>query len=192
MSIAPRNMKSPKVRKDLNLSFASGAPLVIKVLADLENRHNMFFYRHVGPKGPKETAHKKNGSRSASAEDRPPHYAPPNIPLLTVARGPVPRNATRNCSSGSPDPERRKSGWYKCQFPNGSRSGDLHLQTRRPIMSVVRDRPIPNRPRQRGGQAPALRFTGQTLAPTEKNKFDKSSQMWYYIYFHIPRATFSS
>ena len=29
-----------QVRKDLNLFFASGATLVIKVLTDLENRHN--------------------------------------------------------------------------------------------------------------------------------------------------------
>ena len=66
MSIAPRGMKNTKVRKDLNLCFASGATLVIKVLADLENEPDTFFYRHVGPKGPKETTRKKNGSRSGS------------------------------------------------------------------------------------------------------------------------------
>ena len=36
MSIAPNGQKSPKVRKDLNLY--SGAPFIIKVLTDLENR----------------------------------------------------------------------------------------------------------------------------------------------------------
>ena len=46
MSIAPNGHKKPKVLKDLNLLFASGTPLVIKVLTDLENRHNTFFYRH--------------------------------------------------------------------------------------------------------------------------------------------------
>jgi len=66
MSIAPRDMKSPKVRKDLNLFFASSVPLVIKVLTDLENEPDTFFYRHIGPKGPKETTHGKNDSRSGS------------------------------------------------------------------------------------------------------------------------------
>ena len=41
MSIARGDMKSPKVLKDLNL-FASGAPLIIKVLADLENEPDTF------------------------------------------------------------------------------------------------------------------------------------------------------
>ena len=36
MSIASSDMRNAKVLKDLNL-FASGAPLIIKVLADLEN-----------------------------------------------------------------------------------------------------------------------------------------------------------
>ena len=38
------DIKTPKVREDLNLY--SGAPLVIKVLTDLENRLHTFFYRH--------------------------------------------------------------------------------------------------------------------------------------------------
>ena len=44
MSIAPNGQKNPKVREYLNLY--SGAPLVIKVLTDLENRCHTFFYRH--------------------------------------------------------------------------------------------------------------------------------------------------
>ena len=40
MSIDAQPSNGEKVRKDLNLFFASGAPLVIKVLTDLENRHN--------------------------------------------------------------------------------------------------------------------------------------------------------
>ena len=72
MSIAPNELKSPKVLTDLNLFFASGAPFVIKVLTDLENRLHTFFYRHVGPEGPKEAAReKKNGSRSGSTTAKP-------------------------------------------------------------------------------------------------------------------------
>ena len=52
MSIDPGTAKSPKVREDLNLFFTSGAPLVIKVLTDLENEPDTFFYRHIGPEGP--------------------------------------------------------------------------------------------------------------------------------------------
>jgi len=76
MSIASRDIKSPKVRKDLNLCFASSVPLVIKVLTDLENKPDTFFYRHIGPNGPKETTRRKNGAarRPSSAGDRPPHY----------------------------------------------------------------------------------------------------------------------
>ena len=40
------DIKTPKVRKDLNLLFASGAPLVIKVLTDLENEPHTVFYRY--------------------------------------------------------------------------------------------------------------------------------------------------
>ena len=46
MSIDVRPSNDAKVRKDLNLFFPSGAPLIIKVLTDLENRHNTFFYSH--------------------------------------------------------------------------------------------------------------------------------------------------
>ena len=83
MSIAPNGHKKiPKVRKDLNLFFASGAPLVIKVLADLENRLHTFFYRHIGPEGPKEMPREKERfvQRPSIAGDRPPHYGSPNIP----------------------------------------------------------------------------------------------------------------
>ena len=62
MSIDAQQEHGEKVRKALNLFFASGAPLVIKVLTDLENRHNTFFYRHIGPEGPKETTCRKNGA----------------------------------------------------------------------------------------------------------------------------------
>ena len=54
--------KIPKVREDLNLCFPSDAPLIIKVLTDLDNEPHTFFYRHVGPEGPKETTRKKNGA----------------------------------------------------------------------------------------------------------------------------------
>ena len=40
MPIDAQQEHGEKVRKALNLFFASGAPLVIKVLTDLENRHN--------------------------------------------------------------------------------------------------------------------------------------------------------
>ena len=99
-------MKNPKVREDLNLFFPSGATLVIKVLKDLENRLHTFFYRHVGPEGPKEMMREKTvraaARRPSLAGDRPPHYAPPNIPPFTVVRGPVPRMRWRrkNGSSG--------------------------------------------------------------------------------------------
>ena len=62
------DIKRPKVRKDLNLFFPSDAPLIIKVLTDLENEPHTFFYRHVGPEGPKEATRKKNGSCSGSME----------------------------------------------------------------------------------------------------------------------------
>ena len=38
--------KIPKVRKDLNLFFPSGATLIIKVLKDLDNEPRTFFYRY--------------------------------------------------------------------------------------------------------------------------------------------------
>ena len=44
MSIDVRLLHDAKVLKDLNLY--SGAPLIIKVLTDLENRCDTFFYRH--------------------------------------------------------------------------------------------------------------------------------------------------
>ena len=74
MSIDAQPSQGEKVRKDLNLFFASGAPLVIKVLTDLENRHNTFFYRHIGPEGPKETTFRKNGSRNGTEADTHPHH----------------------------------------------------------------------------------------------------------------------
>ena len=63
--------KSPKVRKDLNLFFASNATLIIKVLTDLENEPHTFFYRHSGPEGPKEMMREKNGSCSGSTAAKP-------------------------------------------------------------------------------------------------------------------------
>ena len=45
--------KNPKVRKDLNILRAV-SELLIKVLADLKKRRSAFFYRHLGPHGPKE------------------------------------------------------------------------------------------------------------------------------------------
>ena len=53
MSIARWPAKNPKVRKDLNILRAVSV-LLIKVLMDLEKRRAAFFYRHVGPHGPKE------------------------------------------------------------------------------------------------------------------------------------------
>ena len=53
MSIARRTEKNAKVRKDLNILRAVPV-LLIKVLTDLENRRVAFFYRHLGPHGPKE------------------------------------------------------------------------------------------------------------------------------------------
>ena len=44
MSIDVRPSNDAKVRKDLNIY--SGAPFIIKVLTDLENRRDTFFYRH--------------------------------------------------------------------------------------------------------------------------------------------------
>ena len=71
------DIKSPKVREDLNIY--SGATLIIKVLTDLENRCDTFFYRHVGPEGPKETTREKMvraaaAWRSSVAGDRPPRF----------------------------------------------------------------------------------------------------------------------
>ena len=53
MSIARWAEKNPKVRKDLNILRAVPV-LLIKVLADLKKRRDAFFYRHLGPHGPKE------------------------------------------------------------------------------------------------------------------------------------------
>ena len=53
MSIARRAEKNAKVRKDLNILRAVPV-LLIKVLADLKNLRAAFFYRHLGPHGPKE------------------------------------------------------------------------------------------------------------------------------------------
>ena len=53
MSIARRAEKNAKVRKDLNILRAVPVPL-IKDLTDLEKLRDAFFYRHEGPKGPKE------------------------------------------------------------------------------------------------------------------------------------------
>ena len=50
MSIVCRPAKNAKVRKDLNVPPCSCA---IKVLTDLENLRAAFFYRHLGPHGPK-------------------------------------------------------------------------------------------------------------------------------------------
>ena len=40
------DIKRPKVREDLNLFSTSDVPLVIKVLTDLENESDTFFYRY--------------------------------------------------------------------------------------------------------------------------------------------------
>ena len=61
------DIKRPKVRKDLNLFFVSDAPLIIKVLTDLDNEPHTFFYRHVGPEGPKEMMRRKRMVRAAAA-----------------------------------------------------------------------------------------------------------------------------
>ena len=45
--------KNPKVRKDLNILRAVSV-LLIKVLTDLKKLRAAFFYRHLGPHGPKE------------------------------------------------------------------------------------------------------------------------------------------
>ena len=86
MSIDVRLSNDAKVRKDLNLFFASDAPFIIKVLKDLENRRDTFFYRHVGPKGPKEMMREKTvraaAWRSSVAGACTPRYGSPNIPSL--------------------------------------------------------------------------------------------------------------
>ena len=119
--------KSPKVRKDLNLFSASGAPLVIKVLTDLENRHNTFFYRHVGPLGPEERTREKKrfAQRPRIAGDRPPRYGVAAHPAPHRSARACPSHAPRPCSSGSPDPERVR--------------GDnlLALQVHRTLMSIA-------------------------------------------------------
>ena len=97
MSIDVRLSNDAKVRKDLNLFFASGAPLIIKVLTDLENRVHTFFYRHVGPEGPKETMRGKKRFVQRQHDGQALRGTGPratvlqHIPLLTVGRGPVPR-----------------------------------------------------------------------------------------------------
>ena len=52
MSIARRPEKDAKVRKDLNIPPCGFR--AIKVLTDLEKLRAAFFYRHLGPHGPKE------------------------------------------------------------------------------------------------------------------------------------------
>ena len=52
-SIARWTAKNAKVRKDLNILRAVPM-LLIKVLADLKDLRAAFFYRHLGPHGPKE------------------------------------------------------------------------------------------------------------------------------------------
>ena len=52
-SIARRPAKNAKVRKDLNILRAVPV-LLIKVLTDLKKLRAAFFYRHLGPHGPKE------------------------------------------------------------------------------------------------------------------------------------------
>ena len=52
MSIAQWTAKNAKVRKDLNVPPCGSH--AIKVLTDLEKRRDAFFYRHLGPHGPKE------------------------------------------------------------------------------------------------------------------------------------------
>lgn len=54
MSIARQTTKNAKVREDLNASYSRHISRSIKVLMDLERERNTFFYRHVGPNGPKE------------------------------------------------------------------------------------------------------------------------------------------
>ena len=88
--------KRPKGRKDLNLFSASDAPFIIKVLTDLENRPNTFFYRHVGPEGPKETTRKKNGSCSGSTAAKPRGG---QAPALRFAEHPSPHRSARACPS---------------------------------------------------------------------------------------------
>ena len=78
------DIKTPKVREDLNLCFASGATLVIKVLTDLENESDTFFYRHVGPEGPKETTRKK--TVRAAAARRPTRTRTTENGISTMTR----------------------------------------------------------------------------------------------------------
>ena len=128
MSIAPNGQKSPKVREDLNLLFASGATFIIKVLTDLDNEPHTFFYRHVGPYGPKEMTRGKTvraaARRPSIAGDRPPRYGGVAFFLMFRSARACPSHAPRNCSSGSPDPERVR--------------GDKHLalQVHRTLMSI--------------------------------------------------------
>ena len=54
----------------------------IKVLADLENYGNPFFYRHAGPNGPEESSIGKN---ARCAGDNPGHIV--NLGILTQTIG---------------------------------------------------------------------------------------------------------
>ena len=96
MSIDVRLSNDAKVREDLNLY--SDAPLVIKVLTDLENRCHTFSIDIKVLKDLKRQRAKRTvraaAWRSSLAGDRPPRYGSPHRPLLTVGRGPVPRHPT--------------------------------------------------------------------------------------------------
>ena len=67
MSIDVRPSNDAKVRKDLNVFFPSGAPLVIKVLTDLDNEPARFSIDIKVLKDLKRRQAKKNGSCSGMA-----------------------------------------------------------------------------------------------------------------------------
>ena len=98
--------KTPKVRKDLNLY--SDAPFIIKVLTDLENRLHTFFYRHVGPEGPKERTREK----TVRAAAKPCGGQAPRF--FRAALGPLSVGQDRQIltRSGSGDPELQGPGLF--------------------------------------------------------------------------------
>ena len=76
-SIARWTAKNAKVRKDLNILRAVPM-LLIKVLADLKDLRAAFFYRHLGPHGPKEVP--AAASRAPAPHPNRPHPVHPGNP----------------------------------------------------------------------------------------------------------------
>ena len=91
------DIKTPKVREDLNLFSASGTPLVIKVLTDLENRLHTFSIDIKVLKDLKRRRAKKNGSRSSTEVKQRGGQAP----ALRTAEHHALHRSARACPSPS-------------------------------------------------------------------------------------------